>query len=198
MPKDWADPTDPRRAKTGVPEQVGHREKWRLALDMIDEARSWGLAEKVVVADAGHGQVHGFRQGLAERGLDYVVAVRGDLNAHPGGAVPEVPEREAGTGRPALPRYRTPDRSLKELVLQQGRAALRGCTWRQGSRGAIRGRFLVMEVRLAGRSARQAALAGAGGSGAWDGVLPAQTRVVEWPPHQDAPTDYWLTSLPAD
>lgn len=62
----------------------------------------------------------------------------------------------------------------------------------------MRGRSLAMDVRLAGRSARQAALPGAGGSGSWDGVLPAQRLVFERPAHQDAPTDYWLTSLPAD
>lgn len=198
LPKEWAEADDERRAKTGVPEQVGHRQKWRLALDMVDEARSWGLPEKVVVADAGYGQVHGFRQGLAERGLDYVVAVPGGLNAHPAGAVPEVPEQEAGTGRPPLPRYRTPARSLKDLALEQGRGALRRCVWRQGSRGSMRGRFLVMDVRLAGKSAREAALAGAGGSRAWDGVLPAQTLIAQWPPYEDAPTDYWLSSLPAE
>ncbi|GAA4894592.1 IS701 family transposase [Streptomonospora salina] len=43
LPESWADAADERRAKTGVPEHAGHREKWRLALDMIDQARSWGL-----------------------------------------------------------------------------------------------------------------------------------------------------------
>ncbi|MEV2275049.1 transposase [Nocardiopsis sp. NPDC049922] len=125
LPKEWAEADDPRRTKTGVPQQVGHRARWRLALDMVDQARSWGLEEKVVVADAGYGQIHGFRHGLTRRGLDYVVAVRGDLNAHPGGAVPDVPEQEPDTGRPALPRYRTPAGSLKDLALDQGRTALR-------------------------------------------------------------------------
>ncbi|WAE75728.1 transposase [Streptomonospora nanhaiensis] len=176
LPKDWADPQEPRRAKTGVPDQVDHREKWRLALDMVDETRSWGLADQVVVADAGYGQIHGLRHGLAERGLDYVVAVRGDLNSHPGGAVPQAPER-SGPG-PRLPRYRTPARSLKDLALEQGRTALRRCTWRQGSRGAMRGRLLVMDVRLAGKSARQAALDRAGGRSTWDGVLPIETLIA--------------------
>lgn len=196
LPKEWADPDDPRRTKTGVPDQVGDREKWRLALDMVDQARSWGLQDRLVVADAGYGQTHGFRDGLARRGLDYVVAVRGDLNAHPGRAVPEAGER-SGPG-PRLPRYRVPARSLKELALGRGRKALRRCTWRQGSRGAMRGRFLVMEVRPAGVAARRAAVARAGGRSAWDGVLPAETLIAEWPPREEAPTDYWLSSLPAD
>ncbi|MBB5490995.1 IS701 family transposase [Nocardiopsis metallicus] len=198
LPKEWADPADARRAKTGIPDGVGHREKWRLALDMIDQARSWGLQDQVVVADAGYGQNHAFREGLAERGLDYVVAVREDVNAHPGQAVPHLPERRKGRGCPPQPRYRTPARSLKELALEQGRGALRRCTWRQGSRGSMRGRFLVMAVRPAGAAAHKAALEKAGGRSGWDGVLPPETLIAEWPPHHEAPTDYWLSSLPAD
>nr|WP_026116163.1 IS701 family transposase [Nocardiopsis kunsanensis] len=198
LPKQWADPADERRARTGVPEHVGHREKWRLALDMVDEARSWGLAEKMVVADAGYGQNHGFRDGLTQRGLDYVVAVRGDLNAHPGQAAPVAPEHTRGVGSPPLPRYRTPARSLKDLALEQGRKALRRCTWRQGSRGPMRSRFLLMQVRPAGVAARKAALARAGSRSSWDGVLPVETLIVEWPPHEQAPTDYWLSSLAPD
>ena len=70
LPKEWADPADPRRDRAGIPQEVGHREKWRLALDMIDAAQEWGLTEKVVVADAGYGQNHHFREGLTRRGLD--------------------------------------------------------------------------------------------------------------------------------
>lgn len=32
-----------RRRPCGIPAEVGHVEKWQLALDMIDEARSWGI-----------------------------------------------------------------------------------------------------------------------------------------------------------
>lgn len=98
LPAEWADPCDGRRSKAGVPEDVGHREKWRLALDAIDEARGWGLDGRIVVADAGYGQMHAFRTGLTERGLDYVTAVRADTSAHPGDAVPTVPAREGRMG----------------------------------------------------------------------------------------------------
>lgn len=198
LPASWADPGDERRAKTGVPAHVGHREKWRLALDLIDEARSWGLVEKVAVADCGYGQIHPFREGLAERGLDYVVAVRGDLSAVSGAAVPEAPRRRRGAGAPCLPRYREAARSLKDLVMERGRSALRRCTWRRGSRAALRSRFIVMEVRPAGAAARRAARGRAGGRGSWDGVLPAETLIAEWPPGEEAPTDSWLSSLGAD
>lgn len=62
----------------------------------------------------------------------------------------------------------------------------------------MRGRFLVMAVRPAGAAARTAALERAGGRAEWDGVLPAETLIAQWPPHESEPTDYWLSSLPVD
>ncbi|WP_079023637.1 IS701 family transposase [Streptomyces odonnellii] len=198
LPAEWADPADERRARAGVPPEVGHREKWRLALDAIDEALGWGLDGRTVVADAGYGQMHAFRAGLAERGLDYVTAVRPDTSAHPGDAVPTIPERQGRMGAPRLPRYRDPARSLKDLVMAAGRRQLRRCTWRQGSKGAMTSRFIVLQVRPAGVAAKKTALDRPGGRAGWDGVLPAETLIAEWPPHTDEPTDYWLTSLAAD
>ena len=196
LPKEWADPADPRRDRAGIPQEVGHREKWRLALDMINAAQEWGLTEKVVVADAGYGQNHHFREGLTRRGLDSVVAVRGDLNAHPDQALPWVSERGGAQGPQPMPRHQDPARSLEELVIARGRAALWCCTWRQGSRGSLRSRFVVMAVRPAGVAATKAARVRAGGSRAWDGVLPPETLIAEWPPHHEAPTDYWLPVCP--
>src|SRR5207249_5366877 len=48
-----------RRARCKIPDQARHREKWRLALDMLDEitgaeaAGGWGLPGRPVVTDAG-------------------------------------------------------------------------------------------------------------------------------------------------
>jgi SRSO17 transposase len=53
LPQLWTE--DPERLRqAGVPEGVSFQEKWRLALDLIDQARGWGLAlPPVVLADAG-------------------------------------------------------------------------------------------------------------------------------------------------
>ena len=59
-----------------------------------------------VVADAGYGDTTAFRQGLTERGLTYVVAVKAATSAHPGDAVP-VTAPDTGPGPPTcspLPR----------------------------------------------------------------------------------------------
>ncbi|RZB13274.1 hypothetical protein StrepF001_45090 [Streptomyces sp. F001] len=45
LPQEWVQDTD-RRRRTGVPEDVGHREKWRLVLDALDELAGWGLCRR--------------------------------------------------------------------------------------------------------------------------------------------------------
>jgi SRSO17 transposase len=63
----------------------------------------------------------------------------------------------------------------------------------------MRSRFLALRVRPAGIRARRLARAAAiAEHGHWDGVLPEVTLLVEWPQDAPKPTDYWLTSLPAD
>jgi SRSO17 transposase len=58
-----------------------------------------GLAKRPVGADAGYGDVTGFRLGLAERGLCYAVAVKGSTTAYLAGAVPQLLAYTPGRGR---------------------------------------------------------------------------------------------------
>src|SRR3954469_14216140 len=178
-----------RRARAGIPAAVRHREKWRLALDMLDELAGEGLTPPVVVADAGYGDAAEFRDELTCRGWTYVVQVTGAQTAHPAQAVPEVTPY-AGRGRRSLPRYRTTPVSLREHVLAAGRDAAVKLTWRQGSRGPLTLHFVALRVRPAGRraTARRAE----------DGSLPAVWLLAEWPPGAAEPTDIWLSTLGED
>src|SRR4051794_3992054 len=178
-----------RRARAGIPDDVRHRPKWRLALDMLDELAGWQLMPPLVVSDAGYGDNAEFRDGLSTRGRAYVVQVSGDLSAHAEDAVPEL-KPYSGRGRRPLPRYRTKPVGLRELVLAAGRAAVRQVTWREGSRGPMTSHFVALRVRPAGH--RQADRL------AEDGSLPAVWLLAEWPPEAAEPTDYWLSTLPAD
>src|SRR4051794_3895747 len=177
-----------RRARAGIPDDVRHRPKWRLALDMLDELAGWGLTPPVV-ADAGYGDIAEFRDGLSARGRAWVVQVQGVLSAHAEGAVPaRVPT--SGRGRPSRPRYRTPPVALREHVLAAGRATAVQLTWRTGSRGPMTSHFVALRVRPAGHHQRDRRAA--------DGSLPAVWLLAEWPPEAAEPTDYWLAGLPAD
>jgi SRSO17 transposase len=178
-----------RRARAGIPADVRHREKWRLALDMLDELSGWGLAPPVVVGDAGYGDNAEFRAGLTARGRAYVVQVQGDLTAHPAEATPQV-KPYSGRGRRPLPRYRSKPVGLREHVLAAGRDAVVSVTWREGSRGPLTSHFLALRVRPAGRKATARL--------AEDGSLPVVWLLAEWPPEEPEPTDYWLATLPED
>lgn len=99
MPKEW-DSDAERRAKAHVPDDVRHVPKWRLALQMIDALRDWGLEPSVVLADAGYGETTKFRAGLEERELSYVVQVKGKTRPTPRACGPnERPTRERGARR---------------------------------------------------------------------------------------------------
>jgi SRSO17 transposase len=84
--------------RSAVPAEVGHVEKWQLALDMIDEARSWGVEVPLVVADAGYGDATAVRLGLEERDVAYAVGISSRLTAHPRNARPVPPPTAATVG----------------------------------------------------------------------------------------------------
>ncbi len=106
LPKSWdpvSDQADPvkvaRRERRGIPADLGHVEKWQLALDTIDETRSWGVDVPLVLADAGYGDSVAFRLGLNQRSLNYVVGISTTPTAHrPPGVGP--------SGHAALQRHR--------------------------------------------------------------------------------------------
>ena len=210
LPRSWDDTTtdDPeaaaqiraRRARSKVPDDVRHREKWRQALDMLDEITGdeqeggWGLQSRPVVADAGYGDCTEFRLELEARGLPYVLAVKATTSAYPADVEP-VTTSYSGRGRPPVPAYPEGPSTLAAIALRAGRGALRRVTWRHGSRktggnptAAMTSRFLDLQVRPANRNIAR------GG----DGSLPQCRLIAEWPPGEPEPTDYWLTNLPPE
>ena len=100
--------------------QVRHTEKWRLALEMIEEMTGpggWGVLEEitaaggarpVVAADAGYGDNTAFRLELDARGWQYAVAVKGTTSAYAGDAQPVTRTLGGGPGRPPRPAYPGP------------------------------------------------------------------------------------------
>ena len=163
-----------------------HREKWRLALDMLDELLEWGLERRVVQADGGYGDITAFRVGLEERELEYVVQVKGITSAHPHDAAPVTPPYR-GRGRPPRPRYPERPGSLRALVLAAGADAARPVSWREGGGGPLTSRFVCLRVRPANDAQRDD-----------DGVLAERWLLAEWPTGKDEPVKYWLSNLPPD
>jgi SRSO17 transposase len=181
-----------RRHRAGIGDEVRHREKWRLALDMLDEMiLEWGLPKLPVAADSGYGDCTLFRLGLAERGLHYAVQVDPNATAYPADAVPVTPPY-TGRGRPPKPAYPDPPDTFKDLVLAEDQAIARPVTWRRGSRrtktnptAAMRSHFLRIRIRPANRDIPRAA----------DATLPEEWLIAEWPPDADEPVKYWLSNM---
>jgi SRSO17 transposase len=186
LPAEWD--ADPRRAACRVPDDVGHRPKWQLALDMIDELIGWGIEPAPVLGDSAYGDATQLRLGLEHREIPYVLAVK-----HTTSALPEQAERRRpdypGRGRPAAARYRRPFSNLVELARAADPGVWVEVGWREGTRGPMRSRFLAIRVRPANVKLRHADP---------DGELPVRWLLTEWPDGKDAPTDYWLSNLPAD
>jgi SRSO17 transposase len=192
IPEEWDEDSEfnlDRRAKAKLPEDVHHVEKWRLALEMIDELIGWGIRPPVVLGDGAYGDITEFRSGLEERELQYVLDVKGGTSAYGEDIRPEQPDWR-GAGRPPKPRYRQDPSSLKALALAAGKSAAVSVTWREGTRGKMSSRFLALRVRAANIQLRNHA-------NREGEELPACWLLCEWPSNASEPTKYWLSNLPA-
>jgi SRSO17 transposase len=186
LPDSWA--SDPsRRVKAGVPDRVVFTEKWKIALQQVDAALGAGVARHVVLADAGYGDVTEFREGLGERGLEYVVGVQSGLVAWAPGTGP-TPPRAWADGRDRVgTRYHTGEQkpaTLLNLAKAAGSASCRAVTWREGTKGKQRSRFNAVRIRTAHRHTVGRAPG------------PEEWLLYEWPDGEDEPTKYWLASVP--
>jgi SRSO17 transposase len=195
-----------RREQARIPDEVRHAEKWRLALEMIEEMTGpsgWGVLEQagaaggarpVVAAGAGYGGNTTFRLELENRDWHYVVAVRGTTSACAGQAQPVTRSLRGGPGRPPKPACPAPPVNLRQLALASA-DQIQQVTWRQGTKAtkgnpdaAMTSHFLAIRVRPANRDIPRGP----------DGSLPESWLLAEWQPEADEPADYWLSNLPAD
>ena len=185
LPEDWgADAA--RRAAAGVPEAVGYRPKWRIALDEIDRVLASGARFGWVLADAEYGRVAGFRAGLAERGLAFAVGILPVQQVYPADVTLALPERRA-SGRPR--KHPAPSAaSLAAAELIEARpAAFRAVSWRTGTKGPLKAEFAALRVRVADGPAI------AGGR-----HLPGAEAWLVGEHRASGEKKYYLSDLPAD
>lgn len=187
LPEKWIkDPV--RRKEAGVPEEITFKTKPELALELIDEARAWGLQKRLVLTDSGYGDVYEFRQGLRSRELDYVVQVSGDLTAWTEDPQPPEPLMK-GDGKIPRKRYYAADfprpRSFCQIAKDLPPKSWRKVTWREGTKGPLSSRFARVVVWVA------------------NGLVQGKTMkegpeelLIEWPEGDAAPWKYWLSILP--
>ena len=177
IPEEWDEESkfnQGRRARAKLPEDVHHVEKWRQAVEMIDELIGWGIKPPPILGDGAYGDTTELRSGLEERELEYVLDVKATTSAYREEVKPIQPPKPEGRGRPPGARYREDPSSLKELALAAGKRSAVTVTWREGTRGKMNSRFLALRVRPANIHLRRAAhKAGE--------ELPVRWLICEWP-----------------
>jgi SRSO17 transposase len=137
LPEPWARDAD-RRKTAKVPEEVVFRTKPQIALELLDQARSWGVRWACVTADADYGDNPNFLAGLEQRRRSYVVAVRADFAV-------------------SLSRRGGVTQRADELIGYQTARSWRSVTWREGSKGWMRGKFVALRAWRVTASGRRRA-----------------------------------------
>ena len=74
LPEDWAADRDRCRA-AGIPDDMVHRPKWQIALELLDRAVANGVRFPWLTFDEGYGQAPAFLHALDDRGQSYVAEV---------------------------------------------------------------------------------------------------------------------------
>ena len=187
LPEDWCEDLS-RRRKAKIPDELVFQTKPQLASALCEQAAGWEIARAPVLGDSAYGENCQFRTGLHEAGLEYVLAVSAQIAVFGPETTFSVPARKPGGGRP--PSVARPDRkpeSVRALAERLPAAAFTTVPCRTTPTGEIvESRFAFLRVVAAHpvtedhRPPR------------WEWLI------IEWPEHQDAPSDYWLANLPRD
>ena len=191
LPEEWT--RDRERCRTaGVPDDVGFQRKWEIALGLLDDAVRWGVAKRLLLVDAGYGEITEFREAIAERGYPYIVGMGGDPVVWGPGMSPVAPSewrRPSGHSGPARTRFRDGKHSpvsLLDLATALGRKACRSVRWREGAKGTQHSRFGAVRVRTAHKHTQGRAPG------------PEEWFLYEWPVDEKEPTKFWLSNLQAN
>ena len=200
LPEGWAgDPERKERAR--VPEGVGFRTKHEIALELVDEARGWGVPFGYAVADAGYGDNHDFLRGLEGRGVPYVCAVESTfgvrLPEEARAAAGAGPPPYGGVGRPPNPRP-APLYTAGAAVASLPEDAWRTVTWRKGAKGDLSKRAVAVRAHRATGGPHRSTSHGRVSTGPEGWLLAERPVPAEGSEGEAGETKYYFGTLPAD
>jgi SRSO17 transposase len=187
LPEEWC-ADRPRRRKAKIPDEAVFQTKPQLAGALGERAAGWEIPRAPVLGDCAYGDNCEFRTGLHEAGLEYVLGGSAQIAVFGPEPTFTVPERRRGRGRP--PSVAHPDRkpeSVRALAERLPAEAWHMVPCRTTPAGDIvESRFAFVRVVAA--------------HAVTDDHKPPRWEwlIIEWPQDHDAPTDYWLSNLPAD
>jgi SRSO17 transposase len=185
LPESWLGDAE-RLDKAKVPDDERRPlTKGQIALELLDRVRGEGLPGGLVVADSGYGVSGPFRDGLAQRGLHYIVGVTDEMVVFT--EEPRWDEPKVGTGGRPQKRRRLAEGSPRPISLKElaARTPRRKVTWREGTKGPMWGHFAWLRVWPAGGWA----------TGACAGAEPIGLLIEE---QADGKLKYAFSNLPAD
>ena len=175
LPKAWAE-DDVRRVKAKVPEDIAFKTKPEIALEQIRWACEIGLPGDMALLDAGYGHDSKLRAGITELGRTYVAGIQPQTLVRKPGVRPGIPPKK---GRRDAPHTT----SVKDFALGLSAKAWRTIKWREGTNEWLSSRFARVRVHVASSHERPK-------------KPTKEWLLIEWPEGEDAPTKYWLSTLP--
>jgi len=187
LPEEWCADLE-RRRKAKIPESVVFQTKPQLACALAERATGWELPAAPVLADCAYGDDSAFRTGLHALELEYVLAVSTKISVYGPETAFAVPERNGKTGRRRS--VARPDRKPESVRTLAGRLPARAwktlpCrTTPAGEDVSSRFAFVRLVATHPVRNDHQPPR--------------EEWLIIEWPADADAPSDYWLSNLPAD
>ncbi len=138
LPRSWTDERGRCRA-AHIPDEVGYRAKWQIALDLIGRNVEAGVPRGLMLADSGYGDVGEFREGVRAHGFDYALDVKKHTRV--------VIVCDDGS--------ETEPMSVETVSEVLGERSYQKVTWRQGTRRALSAQFATIRVRpITGTHAR--------------------------------------------
>jgi len=187
LPEDWcADPVRRREAK--IPADVVFATKPTLGGDLVARAAGWKIRRAPVLGDQAYGNDAKLRTRLHDDGIDYVLSVGPECDVYAPGTVFAVPPRKPGSrGRaPSVLKTAAEPRSIDELVTGLDPDAFQTVAFRDTAGAQLHSRFAFVRVIAANPIDRLRE------------APREEWLIVEWPAGHQAPSDYWLSNLPAD
>jgi len=187
LPEEWCgDPA--RRRKAKIPDDIAFETKPQLAVGLIERAATWRIPRAPVLGDEAYGKNIELRTRLDDGGLEYVLSLNSDASVYDADTVFGVPERREGSRGPApsAPVADRPPRQVAELAASLGPEQFQMLTFRTREDQELVSRFAMVRVIAANPVDRERR------------TPREEWLIIEWPHGHQAPSDYWISNLPAD
>ena len=183
LPQSWIDEAE-RLERAGVPEAKRRfREKWKIALELLDQLRDW-VGYEAIVMDAGYGELRPFLHQLDRRNQTFIAQIPEHHCFWP--AAVAVDEQQKSMGRPR--QFRT----IADPLAQP----LSAKNWREQ---AEQGKLEWHPIKLPSQRKRTVSVAAIRvretTTQAWRRPGPARWLLIER--HSDGNHKYYLSNAPA-